>query len=258
MKKDVNKPEFFPLFTELIGNPELQPLDAIVYGCIYWLTKLKNERCTASNSYLAALSGCTPHSIQNSLTRLEKYGAISRRYKDDEAKVRDEIIPLIVVKKVSLNEDRVSSDEDTRYPQVRTGVSSGEDQNKKSKKEEIRRVASAKPKRTELKFPNAWYQTVEVAYRVAKGQIILNNDGTFTEKTRPTSSEVAQLRQAAKSCFMAGYTVDQIKDFLLYLGDEPYWSEHAWTPALIPRRIVDFVEGRLEATDRKLNRIGRT
>ncbi len=118
-------PDFIVIPHQLILDKELQPADRILYGIIYWFTKLKNEKCTASNETLKELCGFKNYrTIINSLSRLEKRGYIIRRYLDEEKKKREEIIPLVTFS-VSSNNDTVSSNNDTR-------VSSNDDQNNKS------------------------------------------------------------------------------------------------------------------------------
>lgn len=104
-------------------------------------------------------------------------------------------------------------------------------------------------------FPEAWYQKVEVAYRFAKKQIVQNDDKSFTERFKLTSLEIGQLRRFVKQAFSAGYTVAQIMEFLAYLGDDSYWSQEAWGPTIIPRKLGDFVEGRMERQSRKFRSI---
>ena len=73
-------------------------LDAVVYGYIYWLTRLKNERCTAGNETLAELASTTPLTIGQCLVHLDKAGFIQRIFKDNNPHSdRIEIIPLLVV-----------------------------------------------------------------------------------------------------------------------------------------------------------------
>jgi hypothetical protein len=127
MKKN---PDFIIIPHQLILDENLQPLDRILYGVIYWLVHLKGEKCTASNSTLKELCGSKNKlTIANSLNRLEKNGYILRRFFNEDKKQRDEIIPLITFRGVSLNDDRVSSNNDR-------GVSSNNEQNNKSIKEE--------------------------------------------------------------------------------------------------------------------------
>ncbi len=78
----------------------------MVYGYVYWLTKLKNERCFASNKTLAGLAKMTAGGVSNSLTRLERAGFIKRRYPAGGSRNgRTEIIALLKVVKVSSAND---------------------------------------------------------------------------------------------------------------------------------------------------------
>ena len=121
----------------------MQPSDRILYGYIYWLQYLKNEKCTASNQTLAVLVKIDAGSVQNALNRLEERGYIERIYKDPARRVRLEIKALVAFKHVPSNNGtrrKVSSNDGTVSSNNDTQVSSNNDQNKnninkKSKKE---------------------------------------------------------------------------------------------------------------------------
>ena len=125
----IKNPDFLIIPHQIILDKNLQPLDRILYGVIYWLVKLKNERCMASNKTLKELCGCkTNRAISNSLENLEKQGYIQRRYFDNKKRKREEIIPLIVFsKKIGIEQimtqDRTNDD---------TGVGTNDEQNNKS------------------------------------------------------------------------------------------------------------------------------
>ena len=122
----IKNPDFLIIPHQLILDKNLQPLDRILYGAIYWLVRLKNERCSAPNKTLKEICGCkTNRAISNSLENLEKNGYILRRYFDDKKKKRDEIIPLVVFERVGTNDDTVGTNDDTR-------VGTNDEQNKKS------------------------------------------------------------------------------------------------------------------------------
>ena len=80
---------------QLLEDERVKPLEEKLYGFIYWFTRLKNERCTASNDVFADLLKTTPAVVQNCLTNLERRGYIKRVFKDRNRRIRDEIIPLI-------------------------------------------------------------------------------------------------------------------------------------------------------------------
>ena|SRR3990167_5442683 len=91
----IKPPAFIIIPYQLLEDERIKPLEEKLYGIIYWLTRLKNEKCTAGNEALSKLIKTTPAVIKNSLTNLEKRGYIIRTFKDRNRRVRDEIIPLI-------------------------------------------------------------------------------------------------------------------------------------------------------------------
>lgn len=95
------KPDFLIIPYALYENSSITALDAKLYGVIYYFANMRNERCTASNERLAEYANTTAKTIQNSLTNLEKYGFIRRVFADEQKKQRLEIIPLVVMGKVS-------------------------------------------------------------------------------------------------------------------------------------------------------------
>lgn len=142
----IKLPDFIIIPYPLLEDEEITLIDERLYGIIYWFTKLKNEKCTASNPTLADLVKTTSTTIQNSLTKLETKGYIVRKFKDAARRHRSEIIPLVVFHKVSPTDDtrnlvsptddRVSPTSDTK----RLLVSPTDDQKKniynKNRKEE--------------------------------------------------------------------------------------------------------------------------
>ena len=101
-------PDFLVIPYPLLEDKEIGLVDERLYGIIYWFSKMKNEKCTASNKTLAELVKTTPVTISNSLTKLEEKGYIKRIFKDDISKHRKEIIPLVVFAKVSPTSESLS------------------------------------------------------------------------------------------------------------------------------------------------------
>lgn len=91
----MERPEFIITFRDVAHHHDLVPSDATVFGYIYWMTRLKNEKCYASNDTLARLAGLSVSTVRNSLTRLEQYGFIKRVFSDVNATHREEILPLM-------------------------------------------------------------------------------------------------------------------------------------------------------------------
>lgn len=107
------KPDFLIIPYQVYINKNLTAVDGYLYGIIYWLERLKNGRCTASNKLLSEIMDIEPGSIQNSLSRLEKNGCIQRVFKDKQKKIRTEIMCLVAYERVSLNDDTVPLNDDT-------------------------------------------------------------------------------------------------------------------------------------------------
>lgn len=99
-------PDFLIIPSLLIQDKNLQPLDHLVYGIVYWYKHLKLEKCIASNQTIAELLESTSGSIANSLSRLHKNGYIEIILDPTfpKKKVRLEIIPLILFKTMGLHQ----------------------------------------------------------------------------------------------------------------------------------------------------------
>lgn len=103
--KEMIPPGFILFPHKLITIPELKPSDYLVYGIVYWLTRLKGGKCFASNRTIAKLILKNPGTIANSLTRLERAECIVRVFHDDARRERQEIIPLLSLEGESLSLD---------------------------------------------------------------------------------------------------------------------------------------------------------
>lgn len=99
MAELIKRPDFFIIPSVLIEDERLRPIDGLVYGAVYWYKRLKNERCTASNSSIASLVRCTNGTVTNALVRLNKYGYVEVRV-DPKTQHRIEIIPLVAFSKI--------------------------------------------------------------------------------------------------------------------------------------------------------------
>ncbi len=77
----------------VVLDKEVQPLDMLVYGVIYWATKLKNEKCTMGNQTIGECLGASSGAVSNSLGRLHKKKYV--RVILGNQRQRLEIIPLV-------------------------------------------------------------------------------------------------------------------------------------------------------------------
>lgn len=82
------KPDFLIIPYQLIMDSNLNPLDITVYAVIYWIERLKEGRCSASNDYIGEIANTSGGSVANSLSKLAKLGYIDIIYKDTNKRYR--------------------------------------------------------------------------------------------------------------------------------------------------------------------------
>lgn len=127
MKKEF-KPEFIQVFLVPLQDKNLQPLDNLVLGAIYWYERLKDGKCFASNQSIGQIVNATTQSVANSIRRLSQYGYIECTYKDEKKRNRMQITCLLT--RVNVSND-TSGDVSTIH-QVSNRDTSGDEQNKNS------------------------------------------------------------------------------------------------------------------------------
>lgn len=86
-------PDFLHVPAAVAFDKELQPLDSKVYGIVYWLERLKDGRCFASNATIAKLTFSSASGVANSLARLKDRGYLIGIY--DDRGQRKEIKTLV-------------------------------------------------------------------------------------------------------------------------------------------------------------------
>lgn len=77
-------PEFYHTPGIVQHDKELQPLDKVVYSIIYWLERLKDGRCFASNKTIGSIANSSASGVANSLVRLRKQGYVYCEYDDND------------------------------------------------------------------------------------------------------------------------------------------------------------------------------
>jgi len=161
-------PDFIIIPYQLLEDKSITLIDERLYGILYWFTRMKLEKCVASNTTLAGLVKTTATTIANSLTKLEERGYIKRVFVDKKSRHRLEIIPLVVFSKtLSPTDERVSPTDDTPITHSIKGHSPTDEQKKKSNNKKTKEDTLAKKSNidilkdettiSELKglFPNA-------------------------------------------------------------------------------------------------------
>lgn len=86
-------PDFFVIPSEVLYDPELQSLDAIVYGVVYWFERMKDGYCRASNATIAKVARSSSSGVSHSLQRLRDNGYIHCEY--DLNNNRTSIVTLV-------------------------------------------------------------------------------------------------------------------------------------------------------------------
>lgn len=120
------RPEYVPVFSVALHDDNLQKMDCLILGAVYWYERLKDGICYASNTTLAKVVGSkSVTSVTNSLTRLEASGYIKLYYMDENKRHRLKIECLIHNKLKSQSHPQMTQS----HPQM-TLESSTDEQNK--------------------------------------------------------------------------------------------------------------------------------
>ena len=69
-------PDLFIIPGVVMLDPDLQPLDSKVYAAIYWLERLRDGRCYASNATIGGIVGSSASGVANALVRLRDKGFV--------------------------------------------------------------------------------------------------------------------------------------------------------------------------------------
>lgn len=223
-------PDYIQIPHQLIIDKNLQPTDRILYGVIYWMTKLKNEKCFASNETLTELCGVkSEQGIRASLLRLEKQGYICRIYKDDKRKVRSEIIPLVVYAKVATNIATVATNVATK---VATNVAQNKNILNKNNKEELQRLFDK-----EIQTDNLKEKAKFLSYWTEK-----NKDG---KKERWQKQEVFDIKKRWKTW------LDNCKEWGKEEKKKPYYFDDPVVEKYGKKYVINDGEWKLFAGDEK-------
>jgi hypothetical protein len=192
------KPDFIIIPIQVADDPTLNAIDAKLFGYIYWFTKLRLEKCIASNRLLADLVGTTPNTIQHALERLERSGWVTRIFYTPDKKIRLEI-------KCNVQFEREVLSVDNRVlPTDNTGVLSTDNHNKNIYKKNNRKRTST----------NVLEQALDK--RDTTIEICLNHwEQTF--KKRPTGKPT--ITRYPFKRLVAAYTLEKVLGAITYMGD---------------------------------------
>lgn len=242
------EPDFLQIPHVLVRDSSLQPTDLIVYGVIYWLARLRDKKCTASNGYIAKRANCHKSTVRNCLSRLEEAGYVNRVFDEDGKRV--EIVPLQVYpasngappphqmarppasfdeqnnKSKEEKNNIVASDEDNKKQESQEGDDlSGKEFNFDEKMEKMRNEDADKL--------HGRMARIIYLYWSEKGY-------TFDTKEKYNTAYKREL-PPAKKLAKAGYSGKDILDTIKYCRR----AYDEWTLETVGKRIDDYIAGNL-------------
>jgi len=95
MSEELKLPDFLIIPSILVVDEDLRPTDHLIYGVVYWYSRLKLEKCILSNKGFMDLLGISESAVQYGLRRMSQKGYIQVVFEDEKKTLRKEIIPLI-------------------------------------------------------------------------------------------------------------------------------------------------------------------
>lgn len=180
-------PDFIQIPRPVLQSEALQPSDKFLFGYIYWFTKLKMEQCTASNETLGEMTGITPRSVTNALTRLKNSGFIAIKYSGPkEAKKTIRRIDCLVEYRKKLPSNNVSSDKmklPSNNGRAAIKSSTKEEYIKRNKEDSIKikrgKTVDNSPKPDHRGRPSPALEKIRQAYRAGDMRLLkpLTNGG---------------------------------------------------------------------------------
>lgn len=171
---DIIRPDFLQIPVQVYSCRNLSGVDSMVYGLIYWYTKLKLEKCIASNKTFADILGVGEKKVTESIKRLVSEGFITAVYADPLKRHRQELIPLVTYKKQT-HQKEVHVTPNGGSVDTPSGVHNNNIL-EKNKEEEVR--ISKSPDYL-LNIPEHDIDTFRNKYKATKSEIIIKGESLF-------------------------------------------------------------------------------
>lgn len=237
----MNPPDFIVIPYLVDQDKSLQPNDKRLYGYLYWLENLKNQRITASNATLAELLGVTDRTIRGALERLEKGGHIVREFEDEGRKKR------------SVIRTRVKFRVGTDIPTVGTNVPKGRNkrsysvginipQKKKSTKEEKKEEDTTNVV-SERKRSKAPIQEVSDLVDYWKAKLDMPSDESARASRFHASTLLKRMRKAlAEKGLEQGKAIGLCKAVIDSAMSDPFHGPKSTTMLYIMRHASRIVQ----------------
>lgn len=239
-------PDFLLIPIILIQDKTLRPTDLLVYGAIYWYTRLKMERCIASNKTLADVANCDYESVRQGLRRLKNAGYIEVRLDSDNR--REEIIPLVAFKYTpGTNEPGGGTNEPGGVVQMNQAPGSNEPHNKNIKEEDKKNILPIVPQGlTKANETQSYNKTAE-----NKRLLSLQAQNVFSCWSVAGPIKHASLNEKMEAQilkrFKEGYTTEQINSAIVnyseILHNQDSFFKYKWTLAeFVSRGLEKFLD----------------
>ena len=215
------RPDFLVIPYDIIVNPELTPLDRVVYGVCYWFERMKDGVCWASNDSIAEILTVNAGSITNSLSRLEKEGFIERVM---ESNSREAIVCQVYMqlKRPSFNGAPPHHSMGTA-PSTDGHIKNIDTDNNKNARDESRDNLEVVPdEEFRTLGENRRIEAKEHGY---KGDLIKPLVSWAEERIGRKLMPPIKQKKAIHSMLYYGFTPEKIKECWLRLENDDYWSD---------------------------------
>lgn len=182
-------PDFIMVPGHMLIDPALSKTDCLVYGVVYWMSRMALKKCVASNTGIGKFLSISAPTVRQSLSTLEELGYVKRHISENGSNTRDFIEPL------------VSFGRNDRTPPSEKSLPPSEKSRSIKKSNTIHTYSISTPPVVEE--PKVSHKEIIREYLLKKG-IILTNQAQVREMFRRFS--ITALRMAK-----SGYSIDDIK-----------------------------------------------
>lgn len=237
-------PDFIYIPYPVFLDTELSSTDKFVYGAVYFFSNTTvGKRCTASNETLGDLIQTTSQTVTNSLKKLEERRHIHRLFSDEASRRRQEIIPLVVVTKLTKKQAKKESFSDTPQsvldtPQSLTEINSDTPQSLSGYTPEFNPEKTRKKQENGLNEPSLG----ENLTKRDKPQSLQSNKKrevkrenviqTVSTSTKIVATQKVGAAPAGESVPAPGAGIgEQVSECVSYMGEvpqHPSWGKYRW------------------------------
>jgi DNA-binding transcriptional ArsR family regulator len=244
-------PDFLIIPYPLLVDENLNISDTLVYGLIYWYSKLKLERCVAKSRAMAKMLKLSQRTVEHAIERLKKGGYIDTVY--DQVQGVREIIPLVSFKSTTLDRVVIGGPlpspgytttlvEEKNQPQIGTCIE--EDiQSKNNTKVLLPTSQAVAPAQEEIGNAQTSHSSSDSkpAFDTVKKLI-----GYVAQKQNlPGLSNYSLQVKKVNELREMGYTIEQMAHAVDTMLEDIYWQKHAFNMLNVYNNIHKYVKKEL-------------